>query len=238
MMLGKAAVPFGGGRVISLFAHKKYDSLAIEYLDTSGGFHGAIFRLPRGKGLTFKTSLAAHGAHVAALQDPITVKSASDKTSRADQEWSVEVDRVDPFATTLDAGFADAIYENLLMELAKSRQFEHIFRSGDQNANDVPQVLVLNTIVEKYSPGSETRRAVTTVTGATKLNIRIQLLARNGDVVLDRTIHGNVRFFGDNLRATHNVAHNAAKTIKRSTFPGPAMPTLNSRLYCVLNDKP
>ena len=26
MTLGKAAAPFGGGRVVSLFAHKKYDT--------------------------------------------------------------------------------------------------------------------------------------------------------------------------------------------------------------------
>src|SRR5512133_364220 len=35
MMLSKAAVPFGGGRVVSLFSHKKYDSLAIEYSDST-----------------------------------------------------------------------------------------------------------------------------------------------------------------------------------------------------------
>lgn len=35
MMLSKTAVPFGGGRVVSLFSHKKYDGLTIEYLDSS-----------------------------------------------------------------------------------------------------------------------------------------------------------------------------------------------------------
>ena len=33
MKLGKAAAPFGGGRVVSLFAHKKYDTLTLEYVD-------------------------------------------------------------------------------------------------------------------------------------------------------------------------------------------------------------
>src|SRR5882672_6410001 len=42
MTLGKAAVPFGGGRVVSLFAHKKYDTLSLEYVDADGGIHGAI----------------------------------------------------------------------------------------------------------------------------------------------------------------------------------------------------
>jgi hypothetical protein len=225
MMLGKAAVPFGGGRVVSLFSHKKYDSMTIEYLDSGGGFHGAIFQLPRGRGLTFKNDLIAHGANIVTLQDPIPVENASQESPKADQQWSVEVDRIDPGATTLDPCFADAVYESLLEELSRSKQFKHVFRSGDRNANDIHEVLVLKTIVEKYSPGSETRRAVTTVTGATKLNVRIQLLARNGAVVLDRTIQGNVRFFGDNLRATHNVAHNAANTLKRSTISGPASET-------------
>src|SRR5262249_23726241 len=48
MAVGKAAVPFGGGRVISLFAHKKYDTLTLEYVDSDGGIHGAIFQLNKG----------------------------------------------------------------------------------------------------------------------------------------------------------------------------------------------
>src|SRR5260221_1066798 len=48
MMLGKTAVPFGGGRVVSLFSHKKYDTLAIEYLDSNGGFQCALFPLAQG----------------------------------------------------------------------------------------------------------------------------------------------------------------------------------------------
>src|SRR5260370_36858881 len=43
MTLGKAAVPFGGGRAISLFAHKKYDTLTLQDVDTNGGLHGPIF---------------------------------------------------------------------------------------------------------------------------------------------------------------------------------------------------
>jgi hypothetical protein len=64
MTLGKAAAPYGGGRVVSLFAHKKYDFLTVEYLDNSGGFHGAIFQLEKGQGETFKKALVADGAHI------------------------------------------------------------------------------------------------------------------------------------------------------------------------------
>lgn len=64
MTLGKAAVPFGGGRAVSLFAHKKYDTLTLEYVDDNGGFHGAIFQLGKGQGQILRNELVARGAQV------------------------------------------------------------------------------------------------------------------------------------------------------------------------------
>lgn len=64
MTLGKAAVPFGGGRVLSLFAHKKYETVAVEYVANDGGIHGAIFELGEGQGKLLRDELAAIGAHV------------------------------------------------------------------------------------------------------------------------------------------------------------------------------
>jgi hypothetical protein len=76
MMLGKTAVPFGGGRVVSLLSHKKYDSLTVEYLDNNGGCHGAIFRLRKGQGQTFKQDLIAGGAHIQPRDDQAKTQSA------------------------------------------------------------------------------------------------------------------------------------------------------------------
>jgi hypothetical protein len=64
MTLSKTAAPFGGGRAVSLFAHKKYDTLALEYVDGNGGFHGAIFQLNKGQGEVLRNELVAKGAHV------------------------------------------------------------------------------------------------------------------------------------------------------------------------------
>lgn len=61
MALGQAATPFGGGRVIGLFAHKKFDTLTVEYLDPNGGLHGAIFQLNKGQGEILRSKLQARG---------------------------------------------------------------------------------------------------------------------------------------------------------------------------------
>jgi hypothetical protein len=137
---------------------------------------------------------------------------------------SVQVERVNPGDVGLEPSFGAAIYESLLEELAKTKEFKQLFRSGDRNAIDVSSLLILKTTVQKYTHGSETRRAVTTLRGATKLNVRIQLITREGHVVLEKVVNGDVRFIGGNLRATHNLAHNIAKTIKDSTLPVAADP--------------
>ena len=64
MTLAKTAAPFGGGRVVSLFAHKKYDTLAFEYVDPKGGIHGAIFQMDKGQADVVKKELVAKGASI------------------------------------------------------------------------------------------------------------------------------------------------------------------------------
>jgi len=49
-----AATPYGGGRVIALLAHKKYEIVTVKYRDSDGGFHGAIFQLNKGEAQVLK----------------------------------------------------------------------------------------------------------------------------------------------------------------------------------------
>lgn len=79
MKIGKAAAPYGGGRVISLFAHKKYDTLTLQYVDSSGGVHGAIFQLKKGQGELVRDELVARGLSSSAGEDP-TKRSAPEIT--------------------------------------------------------------------------------------------------------------------------------------------------------------
>jgi len=148
------------------------------------------------------------------------------------EQWAVQVDKVDASEVNLAPSFQIAIYESLLDEMSKTKRFKQVLRDGDRNVGDVSDLLILKTTVEKYTPGSETRRAVTTVSGATKLTVHSQLCKRDGRVILERTVSGNVRFMGSNLRATHNLARNVAKTIKQSSLPAasPSAPATSGQL--------
>lgn len=80
MKLGKAAAPYGGGRVVSLFAHEKYDTLTLEYVDSNGGVHGAIFQLKKGQGELVKNELVARGVSSSSGEDQPTKQSTSEVT--------------------------------------------------------------------------------------------------------------------------------------------------------------
>ena len=80
MKLGKAAAPYGGGRVVSLFAHKKYDTLTLEYVDSNGGVHGAIFQLKKGQGELVRNELVARGVSSSSGEDHPTKQSTSEVT--------------------------------------------------------------------------------------------------------------------------------------------------------------
>ena len=144
--------------------------------------------------------------------------SAVDKNPKPPQT-SVQVVLVDPGDANLSASFQIAIYESLLDELNKTKKFKHVLRDGERSAGEIPDLLTLKTKVEKYTAGSETQRAVTTVSGATKLTVKSQLCTRDGQIVFERTVHGKVLFIGSNLRATHDLARNVAKSIKQSPVP-------------------
>jgi hypothetical protein len=81
LTLAKAAVPYSGGRAVSLFTHKKYDTVTLEYVDAEGGFHGAIFELKKGQAEGLRNELLAKGAQVSnAANEPTkhTVEASSE----------------------------------------------------------------------------------------------------------------------------------------------------------------
>lgn len=158
----------------------------------------------------------------AIIQCSLTSPALAGPNYKLVPQWSVVVDQIDRGDSSITPEFNVAIYENLLLELAKTKQFSTVFRSGDRGAEDVHNLLILRTTVESFTPGSETKRAVTTVAGATKLKVRSRLCTGEGQVILERVVDGNVRFIGGNLRATHNLAHNVAHAIEQATLPEPA----------------
>jgi len=109
-----------------------------------------------------------------------------------------------------------ATYENVILQLTKTKKFQHVYRSGDRTAASVPDLVVLRLIPEAFKAGSQKQREVTTVTGATSIKVKIQFASRDGKVLREKTVEGKVRFYGENLRATYDLAKKVAAVVNET----------------------
>lgn len=76
----------------------------------------------------------------------------------------------------IPAEFQMALYENLIGQLQKTGKFEHVYREGDKTAGDSPDLITLRGNVTGFKEGSERKRQVTTVSGATSITIHCQFV--------------------------------------------------------------
>ena len=130
---------------------------------------------------------------------------------------ALKVEMIQSDEVKVPAQFQVALYENLIQQLGKKAPFLHVYRDGDHNAADSPDLVVLHSIVRGFKQGSEKMRQVTTVAGATSITIHCQFTDKQGNVLLEHDVSGKVRFFGDNLKATYDFAKKAA-TVTRDNF--------------------
>jgi hypothetical protein len=109
-----------------------------------------------------------------------------------------------------------SMYENVILQLIKTKKFQHVYRSGDRTATDAPDLVILHLIPEAFKPGSQKAREVTTVVGATSIKVKVQFTSREGKVLLEKDVEGKVRFYGENLRATYDLAKKVAAVANES----------------------
>ena len=140
------------------------------------------------------------------------------KPAATSTPWAIQIEPVSAEEGNLPPDFAMAIYERLIEEVGKTNKFQQVFRSGDRRATDVPNLLILTTRLEKFERGSQTKRAVTTVAGATKVTVVVQLSTRESLIKMSKKAEGTVRLFGENIKATQVLAKNIANLINQSPF--------------------
>lgn len=117
---------------------------------------------------------------------------------------------------TLPPEFQVALYEYMVDEVKKTGKFQRVYRDGEKGAESEKDLVTLRSLVTGFTEGSARARQVTTVAGATRIKVRVQVSNRDGRMIIDRDVDGNVRFFGENLRATYNFAKGVAKLIKQN----------------------
>ena len=123
---------------------------------------------------------------------------------------AIQVMMIESSEIKLPAEFQVALYEDLIVQLEKKSGLT-AYREGDRNANTAADLVILHATVTGFKEGSERKRQVTTVAGATSITVHCTFTDASGKTLLEQDIQGKVRFFGANLRATYDFAKKTAQ---------------------------
>jgi len=137
--------------------------------------------------------------------------SAQDKAQTKIPASSIQILAVQSNEVKLPIEFQLALYENLIEQMQKAKKFQHVYRDGDTAAANATDLVILHSNVYGFTKGSEGKRQVTTVAGATQIKVHCLFTDKAGKSELAQDVTGNVRFIGGNLRATFDLAKKVAQ---------------------------
>ena len=126
---------------------------------------------------------------------------------------AIQISMVEAEDVQMPAEFRYAVYERLVQRLRESGVFHTVYRTGDHSADAVPDLVTLHTKVQSFKEGSQTERELVTVLGATKIEVTASVISRDGRSLMDQKIIGRVRFFGENLGVTNDLAKRITKLV-------------------------
>lgn len=126
---------------------------------------------------------------------------------------AIQIAMVEIGAIPIPAEFRFAVYERLMQRMRESGMFQKVYRMGDHTADGIPDLVTLHTKVDAFKEGSQTKRELTTVFGATKVDVTAWVTARDGHTIMTQNLTGRVRFFGENLGVTNDLAKRITKLV-------------------------
>ena len=147
---------------------------------------------------------------------PTGAADANTPQATKPQAPAIQIEMVQVADVWIPAEFTYSIYEHLVEQLTRSGAFQKVFRAGDRQAEGAADVVLLRTKVEKFKEGSQLKREMTTVLGATRIDVSANVSTRDGHVLLEKNIQGKVLFFGQNLSATRDLAKRIAKLLNQN----------------------
>jgi len=127
---------------------------------------------------------------------------------------AIQIEQIQSEGVKLPAEFQMSLYENVIEQVEKTKRFQHVFRDGALSAADAPDLVTLHCTVTGFTQGSAMARQVTTVVGQTTIDVHVLFTDKDGKTLFEKDTKGQVRFFGENLRATYDFGKKVAAVVR------------------------
>jgi hypothetical protein len=208
----RMAIPDGGGIAAAGVMHHRVDMLTVEFNDSRGGYHGAVFYLPANEAERALQSFAEmlpvprEAVNTVCQGGPVKPGSVLVSAPAWDQ---IEV----------PAAYRALVYEHLIDRLQHVQGIGHVYRDGESNVQHDSQLgcpqYTVHISIAGFTQGSQVKRAVMgpvgMFVGTTQMTFDATFTDASGRWNTQEQVKATVRGESEST----NVADNVAKTLAK-----------------------
>jgi len=204
----RMAIPNGGGIAAAGVMHHRVDMLTVEFNDSRGGYHGAVFYLPANEAERALQSFA---------QMPSDDREAANTVCQGGpvQPGSVLVSAPAWDQVEVPAVYRAMVYEHLVDRLQHLQGVGHVYRDGEIDAQSGCPQYTVQIAISGFKPGSQVKRAVMgpvgMFVGTTQMKFDATFTDASGKLNTHEEIKATVRGESEST----NVADSVAKTVTK-----------------------
>jgi hypothetical protein len=205
--LMRMAVPDGGGIALATVMHHQRDLLAVEFVDSHGGYHGSVFYLP---GNEAKQALR----HIALL--PVASHDASTVPCSVAEAKpnSILVKQLTVGQLNLPVAYRVLAYEHIMERMRRVPGTE-VLRDGVNNGQEDCAQYTMRLSMAAFKPGSQVKRASMGPAGffvaTTQMTLDVEITDAKNTVVLRDQIHATERGESESMNVIDKLAQQVVK---------------------------
>ena len=204
-MIGRKAIPYGGGLALALASQKSVDLLTVEFRDERDGYHGAVFVVPTQSAKALSDLVLPKVERL-----PPTAPLACSNVRQ--DEGSVMLELIAVSDVDLPSEYRVLLFERLFTELHKDSPSIRYIRAGDRDAGTGCAAMTLKVTVSKFKKGNQAVRAATgplsLFLGKTSITFNVQLMSNDRRTLMAADVTANKRSDSESLGIAKNIAKN------------------------------
>jgi hypothetical protein len=202
----RMAIPNGGGLAAAAFMHHRVDMLTVEFNDSTGAYHGAVFFLP---------AKEADDALRSFANMPMTHHESMKSVCETVKPRTVLVPAPNWDQVEVPAAYRALVYEHLIERLRRSKEIDRVYRYGETGPQQsCPQYTILLSVTG-FKAGSQVQRAWTgpvgMFAGTTQMVFDATITDASGKLNLHEQTKATIRGESESTNVADGVAKKLAK---------------------------
>jgi hypothetical protein len=204
----RMTIPDGGGVAAAAVMHHRVDMLTVEFNDSSGGYHAAVFLLP---------AKEADRALENFVVTPVPPRKVSDAVCRNApiEPKSVLVSAPNWNQAEVPAAYRALVYEHLIDRIQSTKEVAHVYRGGEGSGQGACPQYTVHLSIATFKEGSSVKRAALgpagMFVGTTQMKFDVTFTDSSGELNTSEQITATMRGESESTNVADHVAKSIAK---------------------------